>query len=74
MFYFFSFFEDSVSWFRLFDYITVRTLGASTFGFLITLIIGPSIIKKMRKINFVESNIDERLGQNDKKSKIKTPS
>ena len=74
MFYFFSFFEDSVSWFRLFDYITVRTLGASTFGFLITLIIGPSIIKKMRKINFVESNIDERLGQKDKKSKIKTPS
>ena len=74
MFYFFSFFEDSVSWFRLFDYITVRTLGASTFGFLITLIIGPSVIKKMRKINFVESNIDERLGQNDKKSKIKTPS
>ena len=25
--------------------ITVRTLGASTFGFLITLIIGPSVIK-----------------------------
>ena len=45
----FSFFEDSVSWFRLFDYITVRTLGASTFGFLITLIIGPSVIKKIEE-------------------------
>ena len=73
MFYYFSFLEDSVSWFRLFEYITVRTLGAATFGFIIMLLIGPYLIKKLKKINFVELDIDQRLGENFKTSKVRTP-
>ncbi|MEC7107941.1 MAG: phospho-N-acetylmuramoyl-pentapeptide-transferase [Verrucomicrobiota bacterium] len=73
MFYYFSFLEDSVSWFRLFEYITVRTLGAATFGFIIMLLIGPYLIKKLKKINFVELDVDQRLGENFKTSKVRTP-
>ena len=72
MFYYFSFLEDSISWFRLFEYITVRTLGAATFGFIIMLLIGPYLIKKLKKINFFELDVDQRLGENFKTSKVRT--
>ena len=73
MFYFFSILEDSISWFRLFEYITVRTLGASTFSFIVMLIISPYIIKILQNLRYTETEADVRLNQDEKISKISTP-
>ena len=43
-----SFFSDSLSWLRLFQYITFRGLMAAMTALFIPLVLGPWTIKKLR--------------------------
>ncbi len=58
---------------RLFQYITVRTLGASATSFIIMYFITPRCIKILKKINFSEQDTDKRLNDSVKKEKLGTP-
>ena len=73
MLYFLSQFESVLSEFRLFQYITVRTLGAAATGFVVMLLISPSWIHRLRSINFSEQKVDERVGVERKGHKVGTP-
>ena len=73
MLYFLSQFESLLSEFRLFQYITVRTLGAAATGFVVMLLISPSWIHRLRSINFSEQKVDERVGVERKGHKVGTP-
>jgi phospho-N-acetylmuramoyl-pentapeptide-transferase len=52
--------HDLISFFNLFRYITFRSAMAATTAFLISLILGPFIINKLRK-----SKIGERINKGD---------
>lgn len=58
---------------RLFQYITVRTIGATATSFLIMFFITPKWIKILKRINFKEYESDSRLNQIGKEDKIGTP-
>ena len=73
MFYYFTLLEDSISWLRLFEYITVRTIGAAAFSFILMLLISPILIKLLKKLKYTENQTDNRLNDKEKKSKIRTP-
>ncbi|MFL2859607.1 MAG: phospho-N-acetylmuramoyl-pentapeptide-transferase [Pontiellaceae bacterium] len=73
MFYYFTLLEDSISWLRLFEYITVRTIGAAAFSFILMLLISPILIKLLEKLKYTENQTDNRLNDKEKKSKIRTP-
>jgi len=61
MLYFLSQFEYVISELRLFQYITVRTLGAAATGFFLMLLITPSWIKKLRSLKFTVNKNDNRV-------------
>ena len=73
MLYYLSLLEDHVSVFRLFQYITVRTLGAAVTSFCIMLLIAPPLIRFLLRMNVKEVERDERVEQVDKSNKIGTP-
>ena len=47
MLYYLSLLEGTISELRLFQYITVRTLGAAATAFVISLLIAPWLIKRL---------------------------
>ncbi|MBC8206878.1 MAG: phospho-N-acetylmuramoyl-pentapeptide-transferase [Kiritimatiellales bacterium] len=66
-------FSDVFSPLRMFRYITFRTVMAAGTAFILSLIIGPWLIEKLRSVNFGEQREDERVGALDKSKKIGTP-
>jgi len=73
MLYYLSLLESHLSELRLFRYITFRTLGAAATAFIISLVLAPGLIKRLRIINFGEQKEDERLAVLDRSRKIGTP-
>ena len=73
MFYYLSLLEGYVSELRLFQYITFRTLGAAATAFIVSLVFGPFLIRRLRIINFGELVEDRRVGELDKRKKVGTP-
>jgi len=65
--------SDVFSPFRMFRYITFRTVMAAGTAFVLSLIIGPWLIKKLRAINFGEQCEDERVAVLDRSAKVGTP-
>ncbi len=73
MLYYLSLLESHLSELRLFRYITFRTLGAAATAFIISLVLAPGLIKRLRIINFGEQKEDERVAVLDRSRKIGTP-
>jgi len=73
MLYYLSKLEHVISEFRLFQYITFRTLGAAATAFILSLIFGPLLIRRMRRLKFEELETDDRLAKLEKKGKVGTP-
>jgi phospho-N-acetylmuramoyl-pentapeptide-transferase len=73
MLYYISLLENLFSPLRLFQYITVRTLGAAATAFVLSLLIAPGLIKKLKVINFGELMEDERVAALDRSGKVGTP-
>jgi len=73
MLYYLSLLESHMSELRLFRYITFRTLGAAATAFIISLVLAPGLIKRLRIINFGEQKEDERVAVLDRSRKIGTP-
>ncbi|MDF7807934.1 phospho-N-acetylmuramoyl-pentapeptide-transferase [Pontiellaceae bacterium B12219] len=73
MLFYLSLLEGYLSELRLFQYITFRSLGAASTAFVISLILAPGLIKRLRIINFGDLVEDERVGGLDKKKKVGTP-
>ncbi|VGO11954.1 Phospho-N-acetylmuramoyl-pentapeptide-transferase [Pontiella desulfatans] len=73
MLYYLSLLEGSLSELRLFQYITFRTLGAASTAFVISLLLAPWLIKRLRAINFEEKKVDQRVEYLDKRDKVETP-
>ena len=73
MLYYLSLLEDHFSVLRLFQYITVRTLGAAVTSFCIMLIIGSPLIRFLIRLNVREIERDGRVEEVDKSNKIGTP-
>ena len=66
-------FSDVFSPLRMFRYITFRTVMAAGTAFILSLIIGPWLIEKLRSVNFGEQREDERVGALDRSKKVGTP-
>ncbi|MBN2684696.1 MAG: phospho-N-acetylmuramoyl-pentapeptide-transferase [Pontiellaceae bacterium] len=73
MLYYLTLLQDKMSELRLFQYITFRTLGAASTAFVISLLLGPWLIRRLRIINFGDLVEDERVGALDKRKKVGTP-
>lgn len=73
MLYYLSGLESLFSPLRLFQYITFRTLGAAALAFILSLLMAPGLIRRLRKINFGEQTADDRLEGLAKKQKVGTP-
>ena len=65
--------EGLFSPFRLFQYITVRTLGAAATAFILSMLIAPRLIRSLRIINFGEQAEDDRIRALNKGGKVGTP-
>ncbi|MEE9367864.1 MAG: phospho-N-acetylmuramoyl-pentapeptide-transferase [Pontiella sp.] len=73
MLYYLSLLEGYLSELRLFQYVTFRTLGAASTAFIISLIVAPGLIRRLRVINFGELVEDDRVEGLDKRNKVGTP-
>ena len=73
MLYYLSQLEGLFSPLRLFQYISFRTLGAAATAFILSLLIAPSLIRRLRQINFGEQKTDERVEGLSKAKKVGTP-
>ena len=73
MFYYLSLLDSYFSELRLFQYITFRTLGAAATAFVVSLLLAPSLIRRLRVVNFGEQKEDDRVGALDKSRKVGTP-
>jgi len=58
---------------RMFRYITFRTVMAAGTAFVLSLIIGPWLIRKLQAVNFGEQCEDERIAALDRSAKVGTP-
>jgi phospho-N-acetylmuramoyl-pentapeptide-transferase len=58
---------------RMFRYITFRTVMAAGVAFILSLIIGPWLIERLRRINFAEQKEDDRIADLDRSAKVGTP-
>ncbi len=58
---------------RLFQYISFRTLGAAATAFIISLIMGPWLIRKLQIIGIKEQAKDKRVEKLDKETKVGIP-
>jgi phospho-N-acetylmuramoyl-pentapeptide-transferase len=65
--------ESLFSPLRLFQYITFRTLGAAATAFIISLLMAPGLIRRLRIINYGELKADERVAGLDRELKVGTP-
>jgi phospho-N-acetylmuramoyl-pentapeptide-transferase len=73
MLYYLTQLESLFSPLRLFQYITVRTLGAAATAFILSLLMGPGLIRRLRAVNFGEQAADARVGGLAKIQKVGTP-
>ena len=75
MLYYLSLLEGHLSELRLFQYITFRTLGAASTAFVLSLLLGPWVIRTLRQINVREQKTDARISklEQEKVSKVDTP-
>ncbi|MBM4152422.1 MAG: phospho-N-acetylmuramoyl-pentapeptide-transferase [Kiritimatiellaceae bacterium] len=73
MLYWLSEFSDLYSPLRIFTYITFRAVMAAGTAFIVSLLIGPWLIEKLRIIKFGEQKTDERVAGLDRKAKVGTP-
>ena len=73
MLYYLSLLESHISELRLFKYISFRTLGAAATAFIISLVLAPGLIRRLRIINFGEQKEDARVAGLDRRQKIGTP-
>jgi len=65
--------SDLFSPLRVFQYITFRTMMAAGTAFLLSLMVGPLLIKKMKQFQCVETVEDHRVGSLDRSKKVGTP-
>ncbi|MCU0857769.1 MAG: phospho-N-acetylmuramoyl-pentapeptide-transferase [Pontiellaceae bacterium] len=67
--------SDVFSPLRIFKYITFRAVLAAGIAFIISLVIGPWLIEKLRKINFGEQKTDDRVSglEQARRAKVGTP-
>lgn len=65
--------SDLFSPLRMFRYITFRTVLAAGIAFVLSLLIGPWLIEKLRTLKCDEQREDERVAALDRSSKIGTP-
>jgi len=73
MLYYLTQLEGLFSPLRLFKYISFRTLGAAATAFIISLVIAPALIRRLRVINFEEQKADDRIQGLAKRQKVGTP-
>jgi phospho-N-acetylmuramoyl-pentapeptide-transferase len=73
MLYYLTELEGLFSPLRLFQYITFRTLGAAATAFILSLLMAPGLIRRLRIINFGELVEDERVAGLDRSQKVGTP-
>ncbi len=73
MLYYLSLLEGSISELRLFQYITFRSLGAAATAFVLSLLLAPALIRRLKIINFGDLVEDDRVGALDKSKKVGTP-
>jgi phospho-N-acetylmuramoyl-pentapeptide-transferase len=73
MLYWLSQFSDVFSPLRIFQYITFRTVMAAGTAFILSLILGPWLIEKLRAVNFGEQCVDQRVGGLERTAKVGTP-
>ncbi len=73
MLYYLTELEGLFSPLRLFQYISFRTLGAAATAFIISLMMAPGMIRRLRAINFGERVEDDRVEGLAKKQKVGTP-
>jgi len=66
-------FSNAFSPLRIFRYITFRTVMAAGTAFILSLILGPWLIEKLRAVNFGEQREDERVAMLDRSAKVGTP-
>jgi phospho-N-acetylmuramoyl-pentapeptide-transferase len=66
-------FSDVFSPLRIFRYITFRAVLAAGTAFILSLIIGPWLIEKLRVVKYGELCEDERVAGLDRKAKVGTP-
>lgn len=71
MFYYLSLFKDDISFLNIFNYITFRTGAAIFTSFLLTLLIGPAVVKKLRSYKIQQ--IEREYGPASHLSKSGTP-
>ena len=71
MLYYLSLFKDDLSFLNIFSYITFRTGAAIFTSFFITLLIGPSVVQKLR--SFKIQQIEREYGPASHLSKSGTP-
>lgn len=74
MLYYLTGLEGLFSPLRVFQYISFRTLGAAATAFIVSLLIAPWLIRKLRAINFGEQSEDQRVEGLLKEDKVGTPS
>ena len=74
MLYYLTELEGLFSPLRLFQYISFRTLGAAATAFILSLLMAPWLIRKLRAINFGEQAEDDRVQGLPKGQKVGTPS
>jgi phospho-N-acetylmuramoyl-pentapeptide-transferase len=65
--------SDVFSPLRIFRYITFRTVMAAGTAFVLSLIVGPWLIRKLHALKFGEQCEDERVGALDRSAKVGTP-
>ncbi|MCC7300945.1 MAG: phospho-N-acetylmuramoyl-pentapeptide-transferase [Verrucomicrobia bacterium] len=73
MFYWLCQFSDVFSPLRIFRYITLRAVLAAGTAFILSLIIGPWLIEKLRVVKYGELCEDGRVAGLDRKAKVGTP-
>lgn len=73
MFYWFHLLSDSLSPLRIFRYITFRTVMAAGTAFILSLIVGPWLIEKLRGMKIRELREDDRVKALDRSSKVGIP-
>jgi phospho-N-acetylmuramoyl-pentapeptide-transferase len=75
MFYWLYQFSDVISPLRIFQYITFRAVMAAGTAFILSLIIGPWLIEKLRILKYGEQVTDHRVAglAQDKRAKVGTP-
>lgn len=73
MLYWLSQFSDAFSPLRIFQYITFRTVLAAGTAFILSLVLGPWLIERLRIVKYGEQREDERVAGLDRAAKVGTP-